>query len=109
MNFLIKTGNIIRQAKSELVSNLYWIKQGKFLRKLILEHYKTIKDESVSEEEARVIEYLKNNNLSFLPYEFTKKYTSKNVDVFFDKEYGLNYVIFNNKSFITEEIGMLLK
>lgn len=96
MNFLIKTGNIIRQAKSDFVSKIYWIKQGKILKKLILEHYKTIKDESISEEEACVIDYLKNNNISFLPYEFKKKYTSKNVDVFFDKVYALNYVIFNN-------------
>lgn len=97
MNFLNKTGKKIRQAKSDLVSDFIWAKQGRILRKLTLNHYKTDFYKNLSLEEKRVIDYLTNNKISFLPYDFTKKYISKDVNVFFDLVYGLHYVIFKNK------------
>lgn len=97
MNFFIKTRNTIRQAKSDFVSDLHWIKQGRVLRKLILDYYKTNNYSNTSLEERRVIDYLTTNKISFLPYEFTKKYKSKDVNVFYDLENGLHYVIFINK------------
>lgn len=39
-----------------------------------------------------ISQYLKNNGLHVFPYTFSKKYSSENIDVFYDKKIRLHYV-----------------
>ena len=56
--------------------------------------YKDLEDEEIQE----IVEYVKNNQrIDIFNYEYTKKYEKKNVDVFYDKEVEMNYILFMEK------------
>lgn len=87
----------IRKFKTELRNRWIWNKQGRILRKKILQQYNTRPIEQISREELEVVEYLKRNKIALLPYQFVKNYKTRLVDVEFDLERSLYYVIYNNK------------
>lgn len=86
--------NLILQ-KTKIKNKLIWNKQGRILRRKIINYYSPLIN--VSDEEIEVVNYLKKNKIDLLPYEFKKKYRRKDVEVFKDLSFGLNYVLFNDK------------
>lgn len=87
----------VRKYKTNLKNNWYWNKQGKLLRKKIIQEYNQIPEEKISSDEKEVLDYLKKNKISLLPYEFVKKYRKQSVRVVHNFDNGLKYVNFNDK------------
>lgn len=87
----------IREFKTELKNSWIWNKQGRILRKKILQQYSKCPIEQISIEELEVVEYLKRNKMALLPYQFVKSYKTSLVNVEFDIERTLYYVVYNNK------------
>ena len=83
--------------KSQIKNNLFWRKQARVLRSNILHYFSNIPGNQISNEEKEVLDYLKLNKLSLLPYNFAKKYSNQIVDIHFDEDVKLNYVVFQEK------------
>lgn len=86
----------LRSVKTKIKTRYLWAKHGRIVRERILTHYFTNNSEILPDEKP-VIEYLRKNKISLLPYEFTKKYLKLNIKLKFDKKNKLHYTIFQNK------------
>lgn len=67
----------------------------KNLRKKIIAFYST--KSSITLEETEILNFLQLNPIQIFPYDFTKKYRFKEVDIYYDKSKDLKYINFNGK------------
>jgi hypothetical protein len=64
---------------------------------LIMKNIKKYNFVDLNNEEATISNFIKNNPISMIPYEYTKEYVSKNVTVYTDSDHNMKYVLFDNK------------
>lgn len=69
----------------------------KTLRKKILEYFALLPENEVNDEQREVLGYLEKNPLRIFPYPFHDNYSAEKIDVFFDAENGMRYVIQEGK------------
>lgn len=69
----------------------------KLLRLKILKHFASIPENEINNEQQDVLKYLEYNPVTTFPYKFSSAYSPKNVEVFFDDQNGLRYVLMENK------------
>lgn len=67
----------------------------RYIRIKIIDFYS--KKDSVSDQEREVLEFLRHNSCHTYPYEFTKKYSSRNIKVNRDGPSGMKYVMSDGK------------
>ena len=69
----------------------------KSLRRKILEHFGNLPEGEVSEEHREVLDYLEKNPLSIFPYPFGDLYKPSDIDVLFDDNLRMHYVMLDGK------------
>ena len=69
----------------------------KSLRKKILNHFSVLPDREINEEQKEVLSYLRNNEIRIFPYLFHNNYSSDKIEVLFDKERKMRYVLQEGK------------
>jgi len=69
----------------------------KTLRNKILKHFASLPENEVNEEQKEVIQYIENNEVRILPYKFHTNYSPDQVEVIFDPEKGMQYVLQDGK------------
>jgi hypothetical protein len=69
----------------------------KKLRKKILRHFASIAEEEINEEQKEVLRYLEQNPVSTFPYSFRGKYHPGDIEVLYDPDNRMHYVIFDGK------------
>lgn len=69
----------------------------KNIRLKILDHFSTVPDNEINEEQREVLDYLKLNPISTFPYPFQDLYSPESIEVFFDKDKGMHYVLLGGK------------
>lgn len=69
----------------------------KTLRKKILEYFALLPENEVNDEQREVLGYLEKNPLRIFPYPFHDNYSAEKIDVFFDAENGMRYMIQEGK------------
>ncbi len=92
----IKARQSILKYKSDIKNTIFWNKQGKLLRRKILEQFSKMNPSEIHPEEKEVIDFLKRNEIKLLPYGFVNKYRIRDIAVFHDQEIGLDYVLYKN-------------
>lgn len=80
---------------SKLKNNLFFVKER------LVNYYKT--QQFINEDEREVLEYLKVNDLNVFNYNFTKNYDYKKINVSFDSDVNMFYVIHNGKRMYFKE------
>ena len=73
----------------------YFLKKN--LRIRILKYYGSLPEEEINDDHKEVLRYLENNPLSTFPYTFQNNYLPENIEVFFDSENRMHYVLLDNK------------
>jgi len=85
---------------------LYRVVVPKYFRRKILarrlplsifKYYKSHPEEALSPEIKPMLDYLRTNPISMLPYPFQDQYKAENIEVFDDPESGLKYVLLDGK------------
>lgn len=66
-------------------------------KKMILSYYDKQDDGKIDTETQEVLDYLKSNDVSLFPYDFTEKYKPEEVAVFLDEKNGLKYTLLDGK------------
>jgi len=74
---------------------LAWKSHLQKLNNRIIDYYSNLP--SITDEQANVINYLKENSISVFPYDFAKNYKVKDIKVFIDDQSGLKYVLLDGK------------
>ncbi len=69
----------------------------KSLRKKILNHFAALPDSEINEEQKEVLGFLRNNEIRIFPYLFHNNYSPDKIEVFFDKERKMRYVLQEGK------------
>lgn len=69
----------------------------KTLRLRILSYYNSVPEEKVNDEIREVLAWLRKNSLAIFPYPFNYAYPKDDVEVLYDKEQNLKYVIYDGK------------
>ena len=69
----------------------------KSLRKNILNHFASLPNSEINDEQREVLKYLENNPVRIFPYPFHDNYSAEKIDVFLDSENGMHYVIQEGK------------
>lgn len=69
----------------------------KTLRLKILRYYASLPAEQVNAEKKEVLNWLRNNELAIFPYSFSSKYKPEDVEVTYDPEVKLRYVMHDGK------------
>lgn len=69
----------------------------KSLRKKILNHFSSLPEKEVNDEQREVLKFLENNEVRIFPYPFNDNYSAESIEVFHDAERGLKYVIQEGK------------
>jgi hypothetical protein len=69
----------------------------KTLRKNILNYFASLPDSEVNDEQKEVLKYLENNEVRIFPYSFHDNYSAEKIEVFFDAEKGMRYVMQEGK------------
>ena len=69
----------------------------KSLRKKILNHFTSLPDNEINDEQKEVLAFLRNNEIRIFPYLFHNNYSSDKIDVLFDKERKMRYVLQEGK------------
>ena len=69
----------------------------KSLRKKIIAHYSSLSAEEVNDEQREVLKYLESNQVRIFPYPFHDNYSADKIEVLFDAEKGLRYVMQDGK------------
>jgi hypothetical protein len=67
------------------------------LRKKILEHFISLPENEVNNEQREVLEFLEDNTVRIFPYPFHDDYSSDKIEVFHDPEKDMRYVIQDGK------------
>jgi hypothetical protein len=69
----------------------------KKLRSKILKHFGTKSEYEVNDEQNEILRYLENNKISIFPYPFHNNYSPDNIEVMYDREKGMRYVLQEGK------------
>ncbi|MCK9414265.1 MAG: FkbM family methyltransferase [Prolixibacteraceae bacterium] len=69
---------------------------SRVLRAKILAYYSTFK-EPLAEEVKTVLDYVENSRIAMIPYYFQDEYSEDNIEVFYDRETGLRFVMHEGK------------
>jgi hypothetical protein len=69
----------------------------KTLRKDILKHFASLPANEINDEQREVLAYLENNPVRIFPYPFHDNYSAEKIDVFYDSENGMRYVMQEGK------------
>ncbi len=69
----------------------------KNLRKKILGYYTSLPPDKVNAEHREVLKYLENNVVTIFPYPFSHNYSPEKIEVAFDRQNGMPYVIQDGK------------
>lgn len=69
----------------------------KSLLKKILKHFASLSENEVNDEQKEVLRYLENNQVKIFPYHFHNNYSSDKIEVFYDLETGMRYVLQDGK------------
>ena len=67
------------------------------LKNKIVNFLRNIPESEINAEQKEVLNYLNHNELDVFPYEFRKKYSPENVEVFKDESLNLYYMIWEGK------------
>jgi hypothetical protein len=67
------------------------------LRKKIISHFSSLPEEQVNDEHREVIKYLESGEVRIFPYPFHNDYSADKIEVFYDQEQGMRYVIQEGK------------
>jgi len=78
-------------------SEYIYKKQMNKLKWRVIRYLKNNFMDVYDDERIKAINYLRHNKFSVFPYNFTKKYKKKNINVYYDDNCGLNYVLHDNK------------
>ncbi len=73
----------------------YFLKKN--LRIRILNYFNSLPEEEINDDHKEVLRYLENNPLSTFPYTFQNNYLPENIELFFDSENRMHYVLLDNK------------
>ena len=69
----------------------------KNLRSNILDHFAGLPENEVNDEHREVLKYLEYNPVRIFPYLFHENYSAEEIEVFYDKEKGMRYVLQEGK------------
>ncbi|MBE3086773.1 MAG: dimethyladenosine transferase [Bacteroidetes bacterium] len=69
----------------------------KTLRKKILKHFASLTENEVNDEQREVLRYLDNNPVKIFPYPFYDNYSPEKIEVLFDPQTGMRYVMHERK------------
>jgi hypothetical protein len=69
----------------------------KNLRRKILNHFASLPDKDINEEQKEVLRYLENNQLTTFPYSFQSNYSAKDIEIFFDTVKRMSYINMDGK------------
>lgn len=69
----------------------------KTLRKKILNHFASLPENEVNDEQREVLRFLEKNPVRIFPYPFHDNYSTDTIDVFLDSATGMRYVIQDGK------------
>lgn len=69
----------------------------KQLRKNILEHFASLPENEVNEDQREVLQFLETNKVSIFPYPFHSNYSPDRIEVMYDHEKGMRYVLQDGK------------
>jgi predicted RNA methylase len=69
----------------------------KSLRKKVLNYFSLLPENEVNDEHREVLGYLHNNPVRIFPYTFHDNYSAEKIEVFFDTEKGMRYVLQDGK------------
>lgn len=69
----------------------------KTLRKKILEYFASLPENEVNDEQQEVLRYLDNNPVKIFPYPFYDNYSPEKIEVMFDPQTGMRYVLQEGK------------
>jgi hypothetical protein len=69
----------------------------KSLRYKILNYFASLPDNEVNEEQKDVTKYIENNEVRILPYKFHSSYSPGTIEVIYDREKGMRYVLQDGK------------
>src|ERR1035437_7798317 len=65
----------------------------KTLRKKILKYFASLPETEVNDEQREVLLYLENNEVRIFPYRFHTNYSPDKIEVMYDRENGMRYVL----------------
>ncbi len=69
----------------------------KSLRRKILDHFASLPESDIDDDQREVLRYLKDHEVRIFPYSFHDNYSPGKVDVFYDHERGMRYVMQEGK------------
>ena len=69
----------------------------KSLREKILEYFASLPENEVNDEQREVLRYLDNNPVKIFPYPFHDNYSPEKIEVMFDPQTGMRYVLQEGK------------
>lgn len=69
----------------------------KSLRKKIIAHYTNLPEDQLNDEQLEVLKYLESNQVRIFPYPFHDDYSPDKIDVLYDQEKGMRYVMQDGK------------
>jgi hypothetical protein len=69
----------------------------KSLRKKILKHFSSLPENEVNDEQREILRYLEKNPVSIFPYPFQDKYSADQIEVIYDEEKSMRYVMQDGK------------
>lgn len=69
----------------------------KSLREKILKHFASLPENEVNDEQREVLRYLDNNPVKIFPYPFYDNYSPEKIEVLFDPQTGMRYVLQGGK------------
>lgn len=92
----IYRGIVSHRTRKKVESFLFDVNKPK-LRRKIIRHLSRLPKGIITEEQSEVLDFLRKNPVQVFPYEFTNQYIPDNVEVNFDDQFKLNYVLFEGK------------
>jgi hypothetical protein len=69
----------------------------KTLRKKIIAYFNSLPDGQVNNDQKEILKYLENNEIRIFPYPFHNNYSPDNIEVFYDQERSMRYVLQDGK------------
>ena len=69
----------------------------KSLHKLIVKHFDAIPENKINADQKEILDYLKNNEIRIFPYSFHDNYSPENIEVFYDSDKDMRYVLQDGK------------
>jgi hypothetical protein len=69
----------------------------KTLREKILKYFSSLPENEINDEQREVLAYLKDNQVRIFPYPFHEKYSPDRIEVIYDDEMGMRYVMLDGK------------